>query len=339
MKPVLFALTCLPAFLAPLMARAEPPISTAEVHQACEFVANIQRYDIPWYIIKRGFFDIDGDGQPETISQAENTGTMGGDSLNVTSAKPSALPSYKSGAENWPTDENPPDSIRWTHGEGILPFQSKFLFLHAWEEDLLYPTALSYENYYLCEFGTKVSTEVYTLEPEKISAQVCESIFADNPPPEFKEIPFSESDPRLAEFPAKSRNAGDDAAGIMAIADIDYLNNGAPEPVIKYGISTGGGRGCERIFYGALPNRKMENALLEKMQDASFKTCTGERTHWWLYNGRTYFENKNNGEDIGSKNQEFQYLSYIKDGEIHEACTTSFTPKTEVGKYFPPFDK
>lgn len=86
----------------------------------------------------------------------------------------------------------------------------------------------------------------------------------------------------------------------MAIADIDYLNNGAPEPVIKYGISTGGGRGCERIFYGALPNRKMENALLEKMQDASFKTCTGERTHWWLYNGRTYFENKNNGEDIGS---------------------------------------
>lgn len=304
---------------------AELP-SKAKSQEVCEFVASINKWEVEDYFLKRGYIDVNNDGEPEYIEQG-HSGTMGGDRFKFKTTGGEELRLTQIGFE-W--------KDYWTHGQAVLPFGNRVYLVHFNEEDLNYPRYLSYispanKERVICEFSNSVTTRVgYPSEDTKL----CRKLLV-NPP---ESIHFGET--HNLKYPAFDRSE----TRPLNSGHVDFDNDTNIDNLVELSYESGAGRGYSFNYFDLLTDNKTnadntaDQSLLMELQVVDLSKRIPGRpgsndANWFVVDGVTYLENKHGTDQPTNKRSEFHTIKYLKNRTVHTACTYAFWVQTKAMMY------
>ena len=272
--------------------------------------------------VRVGYFDVDGDGIPEWVTNQESTGTMGGDAYSFTLSSQPANPPPLPDKINEAVIKSLPPALADFYsmngpigfGEAWLPYGGRFYDVEFSDEGGAFVLdAMKYDiggaRRFACIFQNDVTEENWTSmfppgEFKQDAAKLCPDNDKAWKPEEIaptERLPADVS-ARIPDFPVLGANGvpacryEDPDSACKDVWHSDFDNDGHIDRLLKMIAESGAGRGCDLEFFQLLtPDNKIATGtkqdLLFRIQHVDIKDVYPVRPcqiafHWQKAGGQ-----------------------------------------------------
>lgn len=218
-----------------------------------------------------------------------------------------------------------PGSDRFWGGDelGLVVYGDAMQVLHY--RDFRHPVTTSLlTGDRACRFTTKT---IEKAGRDAAEPSLCRSLIDGKGPPT---VEFTTPAP-IQHDAVKKRYAETDAANMRRL---DFANDGTPVNLVELQFVSGAGAGCDASFYDVVDEAGRNLAsgpthdLLMKLQDVDpssryYARC-GNKPRFFVYRGKTYFENKPAKWPPVDKGSQYHEIHRIEQGKVVEVCGFTF---------------